>query len=99
MGSNLRRTGLFQKPVVCVAGNLFFYFLYDIDAGNLGRTVLFSGAGVHPASISGGYYDIYPCDSAESIEHGKMDRTGSTGSDHSGSLYVHLFRTEWLLLV
>lgn len=71
MGCHLRGTGLFQNPVVCVAGNLFLYFLYDIDAGNLGRTVLFSGAGVHPAAIAGGYYDIYPCDSAESIEHGK----------------------------
>ena len=79
--------------------SLDYYFLYGIDAGNLGRTVLFSGAGVHPAAIAGGYHDIYPCDPAESTGHGKVDRPGSTGSDYSGSLYVYLFRTEWLLLV
>ena len=99
MGCHLRCTGLLQNAVVCVAGNLFFYFLYGIDAGNLGRTVLFPRSSVHPAAIAGGYHDIHPCDPAESTGHGKVDRPGSTGSDYSGSLYVYLFRTEWLLLV
>lgn len=71
MGCHLRCTGLLQNAVVCVAGNLFFYFLYGIDAGNLGRTVLFPRSSVHPAAIAGGYHDIYPCDPAESTGHGK----------------------------
>lgn len=37
MGGNLRCTGLFQNPVVCMAGNVFFYFFHDTDAGCLGR--------------------------------------------------------------
>ena len=42
MGGDLGRTGVFQNPVVCMAGNLFFYFFHDLNAGNLGRTVLLS---------------------------------------------------------
>ena len=41
MGGDLRRTGLLQNPVVCMAGNVFFYFFHDTDAGCLGRAVLF----------------------------------------------------------
>ena len=99
MGSNLRRTGLFQKPVVCVAGNLFFYFLYDIDAGNLGRTILFSGTGIYSAVAVGRFDAFYPDDSAESIGNGPMEQPGHTGSGHGGGLYVYLLRTKRILLV
>lgn len=43
MGGNLRCTGLFQNPVVCMAGNVFFYFFHDTDAGCLGEQYYFLG--------------------------------------------------------
>ena len=54
MGGNLRCTGLFQNPVVCMAGNVFFYFFHDTDAGCLGRAVLFLRTGVHSVTAFGG---------------------------------------------
>lgn len=82
MGGDPRRTGVFQNPVVCMAGNLFFYFFHDLNAGNLGRTVLLSGTGVHSVIAFGGKYGIYPRDPAESLRNGEMDQPGDPGGDH-----------------
>ena len=99
MGGNLRCTGLFQNPVVCMAGNVFFYFFYDTDAGCLGRTVLFLRTGVHSVTAFGGKHGVYPRDPAESLPNGEMEQPGNSGSDHHSGIYVYLFRAERLLLV
>ena len=82
MGGNLRRTGVFQNPVVCMAGHLCFYFFHDLNAGNLGRTVLLPGTGVHSVIAFGGKHGIYPRDPAESLQNGEMDQPGDPGGDH-----------------
>ena len=99
MGGNLRCTGLFQNPVVCMAGNVFFYFFHDTDAGCLGRTVLLLRTGVHSVTAFGGKHGVYPRDPAESLPNGEMEQPGNSGSDHHSGIYVYLFRAERLLLV
>ena len=99
MGGDLRRTGLLQNPVVCMAGNVFFYFFHDTDAGCLGRAVLFLRTGVHSVTAFGGKHGVYPRDPAESLRNGAMDQFGDPGGDHHSTIYVYLFRAEWFLLV
>ena len=76
MGGDLRCTGLFQNPVVCMAGNVFFYFFHDTDAGCLGRAVLFLRTGVHSVTAFGGKHGVYPRDPAESLPNGEMEQPG-----------------------
>lgn len=43
MGGNLRRTGVFQNPVVCMAGNVFFYFFMTLMPAVWGEQYYFLG--------------------------------------------------------
>lgn len=43
MGGNLRCTGLFQNPVVCMAGNVFFYFFMTLMPAVWGEQYYFLG--------------------------------------------------------
>lgn len=43
MGGDLRCTGLFQNPVVCMAGNVFFYFFMTLMPAVWGEQYYFLG--------------------------------------------------------
>lgn len=43
MGGDLRRTGLLQNPVVCMAGNVFFYFFMTLMPAVWGEQYYFLG--------------------------------------------------------
>ena len=78
---------------------LDYYFLYGIDASNLGEQYYFLGPVFILLLLLAGTMTFTHVILRKVLGMEKWTGLGSTGSDYSGSLYVYLFRTEWLLLV